>query len=72
MLLMNLISILGQFPYVYKVYRTIRNTEKDHRLFPVKTFAVFYVVNEELVEIHRILYMKKDLSNIINESLNLK
>ena len=55
------ISRLEQFPYSCKVYQPIRELENEYRLLPVKNYAVFYVVKEKVVEIHRVLYAKRDL-----------
>lgn len=59
------ISRLEQFPYSCKVYQPIRELENEYRLLPVKNYAVFYVVKEKVVEIHRVVYAKMDLTRII-------
>ena len=59
------ISRLEQFPYSCKVYQPIRELENEYRLLPVKNYAVFYVVKEQVVEIHRVLYAKMNLTKII-------
>jgi plasmid stabilization system protein ParE len=59
------ISILQQFPCSFKVYKPIKELEYEYRLLPVKNYVVFYVVKEQVVEIHRILYGKKDLTRVI-------
>lgn len=59
------ISRLEQFPFSCKVYQPIREMENEYRLLPVKNYAVFYVVNEKIVEIHRVVYTKMDLTKII-------
>jgi toxin ParE1/3/4 len=59
------ISRLGQIPYSCKVYRPIKALETEYRLLPVKNYAVFYVVKEQTVEIHRVVYAKMDLTRII-------
>lgn len=61
------ISRLGQFPYSCKVYQPIKTLTDEYRLLPVKNYAVFYIVKAQVVEIHRIIYSKMDLSNIIKE-----
>ena len=55
------ISRLEQFPYSCKVYQPIRELENEYRLLPVKNYTVFYLVKEKVVEIHRVLYAKRDL-----------
>jgi toxin ParE1/3/4 len=54
------ISKLKQFPYAYKVYQPIKGMEDEYRLLPVKNYAIFYVVKEQVVEIHRVIYAKMD------------
>jgi toxin ParE1/3/4 len=58
------ISRLEQFPYSCRVYQPIRELENEYRLLPVKNYAVFYVVKEKVVEIHRVVYAKMDLTRI--------
>lgn len=55
------ISRLQQFPYSYKVYQAIKPLEAEYRLLPVKNYLVFYIVTEHEVEIHRIIYAKRQL-----------
>lgn len=57
------ISRLGQVPYSCRVYQPIKALTDEYRLLPVKNYAVFYVVKAQVVEIHRIVYSKMDLSN---------
>jgi len=59
------ISRLEQFPYSCKVFQPIRELENEYRLLPVKNYAVFYVAKEKVVEIHRVVYAKMDLTMII-------
>ncbi|MEL7633420.1 MULTISPECIES: type II toxin-antitoxin system RelE/ParE family toxin [Sporomusa] len=59
------ISRLEQFPYSCKVYQPIKILDGEYRLLPVKNYVVFYVVKEQVVEIHRIVYAKMDLSKLI-------
>ena len=61
------ISGLEQFPQSCKVYQLIRELENEYRLLPVKNYLVFYVVKEKekVVELHRIVYARMDLTKII-------
>lgn len=59
------ISKLGQFPYMFRVYRSIKELENEYRLLPVNNYAIFYMVKKNIVEIHRIVYAKMDLTKII-------
>jgi toxin ParE1/3/4 len=59
------ISRLGQYPYSCKVYQPVKALKNEYRLLPVKNYAVFYVVKAQVVEIHRIVYARLDLTRII-------
>ncbi|MBE3591990.1 MAG: type II toxin-antitoxin system RelE/ParE family toxin [Thermoanaerobacter sp.] len=59
------ISRLEQFPYSCRVYYTEKSLENEYRVLPVKSYLVFYVVKEQVVEIHRVIYAKMDLSKVI-------
>ncbi len=58
------ISNTAQFLYMYKVYRPIQTLQQEYRVIPVENYAVFYVVTEDIIEIRRVVYAKKDLSKI--------
>jgi toxin ParE1/3/4 len=58
---------LELFPYSCRVYQPIRPLETEYRVMPVKNYLVFYVVTEQEVEIHRILYVKMDVSNVVEQ-----
>ena len=59
------IKRLRQFPYSCKVYQPIATLENEYRILMVKNYLVFYVVKENEIEIHRIIYAKMDLPKII-------
>ena len=61
------ISRPERFPYSCRVYQSIRELENEYRLLPVKNYLVFYVVKETemVVEIHRVVYARMDLTEII-------
>ncbi|WP_044480116.1 type II toxin-antitoxin system RelE/ParE family toxin [Paenibacillus antibioticophila] len=56
------ISRLAQFPYSGKVYLPSKELGNIYRILPVKSYLVFYVVEEKIVEIHRIIYAKMDIT----------
>lgn len=56
---------LQQFPYSCKLYQPIKPLEAEYRILPVKNYFVFYVVTEYEVEIHRIVYAKMDIKNLL-------
>ena len=59
------ISRLAQFPYSCRVYQTEKPLENEYRVLPVKNYLVFYVVKEQVVEIHRVVYAKMDINKLI-------
>jgi len=61
----NSILRLQEFPYSCKIYKTIQELNFEYRMFPVKNYLVFYIVTENEVEIHRIIYKKRNLENLI-------
>jgi len=61
----NSICQLQQFPQSCKIYQPIGPLEAEYRILPVKNYLVFYVVKEHEVEIHRIIYAKMNIENLI-------
>lgn len=61
------ISRLQHFPYSCKVYQPVKGLENEFRLLLVKNYAVFYVVKEHVVEIHRVIYSKMDLTHQVSK-----
>ena len=61
------VSLLEQFPYVHRIYKSSEPLEHEYRALYVKNYAVFYVVDEErhVVEIHRVIYAKRDLQKAL-------
>lgn len=61
------ISLLREFPYAHKVYRPIKPLEEEYRLLPVRSYGIFYTINEmkKIVEIRRVLYAKMDFTQIM-------
>ncbi len=57
----NFILRLKQYPYSCKLYQTIGPLKYEYRVLPVKNYLVFYVVTENEVEIHRVIYSKMDM-----------
>lgn len=64
-LLDSSISRLQQFPYSCRIYQPVKQFEFEYRMLPVKNYLVFYVVNGDEVEIHRIIYAKMDITKIV-------
>ena len=59
------INNLKILPLAHRLYRSIKPIQTEYRVLTVKNYLVFYVVLEETIEIHRIIYKKRDLSKLI-------
>ncbi|UKS26646.1 type II toxin-antitoxin system RelE/ParE family toxin [Paenibacillus sp. HWE-109] len=56
---------LEQFPYSGHLYKNNRKFETAHRVLVVENYLVFYVVYDDVVEIRRILYGKRNYEPLI-------
>jgi toxin ParE1/3/4 len=61
------ITLLQEFPYAHRIYRSVKPIDSEYRFMPVGNYLIFYLVKEQekLVEIHRVLYAKTDLSRVL-------
>ena len=59
------IKRLKEFPNAHRLYRPIKPIKTQYRILTVKNYLVFYVVLEKHIEIHRIIYNKRNLSQLI-------
>ena len=58
---------LKDMPYMYSVYEVPLPLKIEYRKFLVKKYTVFYFIdeNEKAVKIARVIYAKRNLSNIL-------
>ena len=56
---------LKEYPYSCKLYQSQETLEFEYRFLPVKNYLVFYIVTENIIEIHRVVYAKMNLEKII-------
>lgn len=61
----NAILRLKDFPFSYKKFESHYNLSFEYRVLIVKNYSVFYVVNGDCVEIHRVLYAKRNLIDLL-------
>ena len=59
------INNLKEFPLAHRLYRPVKPIKAEYRVLTVKNYLVFYVVLEETIEIHRIIYRKRNLSQLV-------
>jgi toxin ParE1/3/4 len=55
------VNSLCRFPYAHHVYRTEKALKNEYRKIAVKNFSVFYTVTDTDIEIHRVIYSKRDI-----------
>jgi len=61
----NSIARLQQFSYSCKLYQGLESIDTEYRMMPVNNYIVFYVVTEHEVEIHRVIYAKMNIVDLI-------
>jgi toxin ParE1/3/4 len=59
------INDLKMFPLAHRLYRPIKPLMVEYRVLTVKNYLVFYIALEKTIEIHRIIYKKRNLSQLI-------
>jgi plasmid stabilization system protein ParE len=59
------ISNLRKNPLRYRVYIPLLKLKHEYRKLPVKSYSVFYIVKKDTVEIHRILYSRRNIDAIL-------
>ena len=52
-------------PLAFEAYNSARNRSHPYYRIYVKNFTVFYVVIDNVMEVRRFIYNKRDLSNLI-------
>ena len=56
---------LRHYPYSCRLYHLQEPLETEYRFLPVKNYLVFFTVTENIVEIHRIIYARMNLEDLI-------
>jgi plasmid stabilization system protein ParE len=59
------IITLKENPLMHRLYRPLKPISTEYRILTVKNYLVFYVVLEGIIEIHRVIYKKRDFSPIL-------
>ena len=59
------IEIRSEAPESYKVFKKIGNEEIKYYKINVKNYTIFYVVKNNVMEIRRIYYSKRNFENLI-------
>jgi plasmid stabilization system protein ParE len=59
------INNLREFPLAHRLYHPIVPIETPYRVMPVKNYLVYYIVLENTVEIHRVIYSKRNMDALL-------
>ena len=54
------------FPYSYEKYLSSRKRKNTYYRIYVENYVIFYVVHNDVMEVRRILYSRRNISNLIN------
>jgi plasmid stabilization system protein ParE len=57
---------LEEFPYMYRIYPFKKPMKYEYRKFQVKNYAVFYTVKNNIVEIQRVIYSRRDFEAVLD------
>jgi plasmid stabilization system protein ParE len=56
---------LIQYPYAHALYRSQKPLKSEYRKLSVKNFYLFYVVKKNTIEIHRVIYAKRNIESVL-------
>ncbi|GBR77353.1 toxin ParE [Candidatus Termititenax dinenymphae] len=56
---------LQTFPFSCRVYQSIETLNLEYRVKLVGNYLLFYVVLDNVLEVHRVIYAKRNLPQII-------
>jgi plasmid stabilization system protein ParE len=65
------VADLTKNPLRHRLYRSHRALHLEYRAVRVKNYSVFYVVQEDVVEIHRILYSRSNMDASLQDDEKL-
>ena len=54
-------------PFRCHVYLPSKKLKYEYRVLHIKNYSLFYVVEKEKIEIHRVIYSKRDILQILAE-----
>jgi len=54
-------------PFRCRVYFPSKKLKHEYRVLHINNFSLFYLVEEEKIEIHRVIYSRREISRILAE-----
>jgi len=59
---------ISENPFRCHIYFSPVKLKYDYRILNVNNYSIFYVIEKEKIEIHRIIYSKRDILTMLNEN----
>jgi addiction module RelE/StbE family toxin len=59
------VAALAANPFRHHLFISPKKLSLEYRVLPVNNFSVFYVVEKQSVEIHRVLYSRRDKDTLL-------
>lgn len=60
------VKILKVHPFTYKVHQDPLLKLVGYRIIPIDNYLMFYVIKSKIVQIHRVLYAKRNYLQLLN------
>ena len=60
------VKILKVHPFTYKVHQDPLLKLVGYRIIPIDNYLIFYVIKSNIVQIHRVLYAKRNYLQLLN------
>ncbi len=60
------VKILKVHPFTYKVHQAPLLKLVGYRIIPIDNYLMFYVIKSNIVQIHRVLYAKRNYLQLLN------
>jgi|GEM_PF-124791 len=57
-------------PFRCRLYASSENFKYEYRVLHVNNYSVFYVAEKEKIEIHRVIYSKRNIPSMLKEQEN--
>jgi plasmid stabilization system protein ParE len=61
------VNKLTKNPYRCHVYITAEKLKHEYRVLHVNNYSIFYVAENEKIEIHRVIYSKRNIQQLLSE-----
>ena len=60
---------IAENPFRCHLYNSIEKLKHEYRILHINNYSLFYVVNNDKVEIHRVIYSRRDIPQILKKMI---